>query len=229
MNITCFVSHSWRNGEHDFAIKLADALQLHGIEKTWLDEREIPGGGHIKDRVIRGVQSCDVFLFIMSPNAVTSEWCQLELEEALEQRSEIGIQIIPILLKDCSIPEKLNNLLYVDFREETRFDESLEKLLVSIEDACLIRATVVEVLDEDPWTRSKAAQKLVGLKNRFTVPILARRLLVEPDPTVRYWLAHALGQIGGEEAYIALQKAEAQETNPFAKQGVTAGLRAIGC
>jgi len=88
IDIKCFISHSWRNGEHDFAIKLADALQLHGIEKAWLDEREIPGGGHIGDRVIRGIQACDVFLFVMSPNAVASPWCCLELEEALKQRSE---------------------------------------------------------------------------------------------------------------------------------------------
>jgi hypothetical protein len=228
MNIKCFISHSWRDGEHDFAIKLADALQLHGIEKAWLDEREIPGGGHIEDRVMRGVQACDVFLFVMSPNAVASPWCCLELEEALKQRSESGIQIVPLLLKNCSVPEELKDILYIDFRDETRFEEVLEKLRTSIQEAYRVRATVVEVLDSDNESRYDAAQKLAVLKNRFTVPILARRLdpKNEPDPTVRYWLAYALGQIGGEGACTALRTAEAQEINLFAKRGIVEGLQA---
>lgn len=231
MNIKCFISHSWRNGEHDFATKLADALQLYGIEKAWLDEREIPGGGHIGDRLMRGVQTCDVFLFIMSPNAVTSPWCCLELEEALKQRSETGIQIVPLLLKDCSIPKELKDLLYIDFRDEAQFEKTLEKLLTSIKEAYFIRATVVEVLDGDNESRCDAAQKLVVLKNRFTVPILARRLdsKIEPDPTVRYWLAYALGQIGGKKACSALRTAEAHETDLFAKRGIAEGLQVAGC
>lgn len=231
VNVKCFISHSWRNGEHDFAIKLADGLQLHGIKKAWLDDREIPGGGHLKDQVTVGVQTCDVFLFVMSPNVVTSKWCRLELEEALRQRSEAGIQIIPLLLKDCSIPEELKDLLYIDFRDEMRFENTLRKLVTSIKEAYFIRATVVEVLDGDHSTRFEAAQKLTVLKNRFTVPILARRLdpKIEPDPTVRYWLAYALGQIGSEEACAALRTAETRETDLFAKQGITKGLRAAGC
>lgn len=225
MNITCFISHSWRNGEHDFAVKLADALESHGVTKAWIDGREIPGGGHIPDRIIMGVQTSNVFLFVMSPNAVASEWCRLELKEAIEQRSETGIQIIPILLKTCSIPKELKNLLHIDFRVEARFDEALEKLLTSIKDSYRIRATVLELLDSDSWTRFEAAQKLTSLKNRFTVPILARYLEIDPDPTVRYWLAYALGQIGGEEARAALHRAEEHETDEFARLGIVEGLQ----
>ena len=232
IDIRCFISHSWRNSEHDFAIKLADTLQLHGIEKAWVDEREIRAGEYIEDRIREEIRSSDVFIFVMSPNAVTSEWCCLELDEAHRQRSEIGIQIIPLLLKDlrgCSTPERLEGLLYTDFRNEARFEKALQKLLAGIQKAYLIRATVREVLSGDNESRYAAAQKLMVLKNRFTVPILARRLEVEPDPTVRYWLAYALGQIGGEEACAMLKTAEARETDLFAKQGVIEGLQMIGC
>ena len=225
MNITCFISHSWRNGEHDFAVKLADALESHSVTKAWIDGREIPGGGHIPDRIIMGVQASDVFLFIMSPNAIASQWCRLELKEAIEQRSEAGMQIIPILLKTCSIPKELKDLLHLDFRDDVRFEEALEKLLISIRDAYRVRATVLELLDNDAWTRFESAQKLAKLKNRFTVPILIRYLGIDPDPTVRYWLAYALGQIGGEEARAALRRAEEHETNGFARLGIIEGLQ----
>jgi len=234
MNIECFVSHSWHFGEHHFAVKLANALRLRGID-TWLDEKKIPGGGHVRDRVMRGVQICDVFLFVMSPAAVISPWCRLELEEALKQRSEIGIQIVPLRLKKWLIPKTLRDLLYIDFRDDMQFEELMEKLLTSIKEAHIVRVAVREVLEGDDETRYNAAQKLAALKNRFTVPIMARRLIgdpitpIEPDPTIRYWLAYALGQIGGEEACAALQKAEAQDTNPWTQQGISEGFQAAGC
>lgn len=238
MNITCFISHSWLDGGHDFALKLADALESHGVGKVWIDawidERKMLGGGHLGDQMTRGVQACDVFLFFMSPAAVASEDCKHELEEALRQRSETGMQIIPLLVRDLeegSIPEELKGLLYIDFRDKERFNEALEKLLTSIEEAYSIRAAVLGVLDSDSETRFVAAQRLAVLKNRFSVPILARRLdpKIEPDPTVRHWLAYALGRIGGDEACAALRMAEARETDLFARRGIAEGLRAAGC
>jgi hypothetical protein len=231
MSITCFISHAWADGEHDFALSLADALQAHGIERAWIDEREIPGGGHIGDRIAAGIRSCDVFLFVMSPNALASRWCRIELQEALVQRSENGIQIIPLLLKDCSIPSELESLLYIDLRNVMKFQKALDKLLVSIREAYLIRVTVQQVLGSDSDTRSEAAQRLFTLKNRFTVPILSRRLdpHVEYDPVVRRWLAEALGQIGGEEACAALRKAQAKETHPFVRLGIVKSLHNAEC
>lgn len=234
MNITCFLSHSWQNGQHDFALKLADALESHGIKNAWIDEREIPGGGHIEDRIRRGVQDCDVFLFLISPASLTSKWCNLELQEAFRQRFETGIQIIPILLRDltgCSIPEMLQDLLYIDFRNKSEFDKSSQRLLTSIKKVYLVRATVLEILEGDNHTRLEAAQKLALLKDRFTVPILSRHLdpKTEPDPTVRHWLAQALGQIGGEEACAALRAAALGETHPFAKRGIDQALKTSRC
>jgi HEAT repeat protein len=230
VDVKCFISHSWRNGEHDFAVKLANALESRGIKKAWVDEREIPGGGYISDQIKEGIQTIDLFLFVMSPTAVASKWCNLELSEALKQRSENGIQIVPLLLKDCAVPEELDGLLYVDFRDAAKFEEALEKLLASVREAYSIRAAVVEVFDSDHEIRFEAAQKLSILKNRFTVPILARRLdpKIEPDPTVRYWLAYALGQIGGEEACAALRIANDRETDLFAREGIAEALQVAG-
>jgi hypothetical protein len=101
-------------------------------------------------------------------------------------------------------------------------------------DSLRVGAIVEELLDEEGVKRTGAAQKLALLKSSFTIPILARRLitepeLLEPDPTVRYWLAYALGQIGGEEACAALRRAKAQETNIWALKGIEEGLRAANC
>ena len=86
-----------------------------------------------------------------------------------------------------------------------------------------------KVADDAAGVRYEAAQKLATLKDRSTVPILVHRLEVEPDPTVRYWLAYALGQIGDEDACIALRAAYVRELDPWTKDGIAEGLQAAGC
>jgi hypothetical protein len=112
--------------------------------------------------------------------------------------------------------------------------QNIHSYVQDVLDSLRVGAIVEELLDEDPAKRTTAAQSLLALKNSFTVPILARRLmtepeLLEPDPTVRYWLACALGEIGGEEACTALRRAKAQETNIWALKGIEEGLRAANC
>jgi len=224
----CFISHTWHEGEHDFAIRLADALRANGVD-VWLDEEQIHGGQLVEQRMRTGViHECDVFLFVLSPASLKSQPCTIEREEALKYRVETGLQIIPILLKNCQIPQNLQDLLYVDFRNEGRFDESVGQLLPSIEAASRIRSLVVQLIDGDADSRAEAAQHLGNLRNPFTLPILARRLSKDSDPTVRYWLAFALGQIGGEEAIMALKEAKKREPHPFVLLGIEDGLREAG-
>lgn len=221
----CFISHTWREGEHDFAIRLAEALRANGVD-VWLDQEQIHGGQLVEQRMHVGViHECDVFLFVLSPASLNSWGCAIELEEALKCRAETGLQIVPILLKKCEIPENFQSLLYVDFRDEGLFDESVRHLLPSIEAASRIRSLVAQLINGDADSRAEAAQHLGNLRNPFTVPILASRLSADSDPTVRYWLAFALGQIGGEEAITALKEAKKRETHPFVLLGTIDGLR----
>ena len=224
----CFISHTWREGEHDFAIRLADALRANGVD-VWLDQEQIHGGQLVEQRMRVGViHECDVFLFALSPASLNSWGCAIEFEEALKCRAETGLQIIPILLKDCEIPQNLQGLLYVDFRDEDRFDKSVKHLLPSIEAASRIRSLVAQLIDGDADSRAEAAQYLGNLRNPFIVPILVRRLSEDSDPTARYWLAFALGQIGTKEAVMALGEAKKRETHQFALLGIEDGLREAG-
>jgi hypothetical protein len=170
---------------------------------------------------------CDAFLFILSPGSLRSEACAIELNEAFECRNSKGLQIIPILFKKCRIPPDLKVLHYVDFRDLARFDEKVGELLSGIWAASRVRALVAVLIDGDPDSRAEAAQHLARLRNPFVVPILARRLHVDSDldPTVRFWLAYALGQIGGEEACAALRATREKETNPYTRLGIEDALK----
>jgi HEAT repeats len=73
--------------------------------------------------------------------------------------------------------------------------------------------------------RSGAARQLGYLKDAAAVPILAARWPLEPDPTVRYWLAIALGWIGGDAAADVLARLRQEEEDRFALKGIDEALK----
>jgi len=222
----CFISHSWSGGGHAFAICLADALQANGVD-VWLDRDQILTGQHVRHRMQTGVRDeCDAFLFILSPGSLRSEACAIELHEAFKCRNSKGLQIIPIFFKKCRIPPDLKAPRYVDFRDQSRFDERVGELVSGIWAAEKVRTLVALLIHGDSDSREEAAQHLARLRNPFVVPILARRLYVDRDthPTVRSWLAYALGQIGTEEACAALRAAWEKETDLYARLGIEDAL-----
>lgn len=75
--------------------------------------------------------------------------------------------------------------------------------------------------------RSETARQLGYLKDPAAVPILEMRWPLEPDPTVRYWLAIALGWIGGDRAAHALTRLKQTEEDRFAQRGISEALGVI--
>jgi hypothetical protein len=72
--------------------------------------------------------------------------------------------------------------------------------------------------------RSETARQLGYLRDVEAVPILERRWPLEPDPTVRYWLAKAIGWIGGVRSIQALKRLKQVEKNQFAQMGIDEAL-----
>lgn len=72
--------------------------------------------------------------------------------------------------------------------------------------------------------RSEAARQLGWLGDDAAVPLLEKRWQMERDPTVRYWLAIALGQIGGKNALQTLKRIRSDEADRFALSGVDEAL-----
>ncbi len=123
-----FITHSWKDIE--FAKRLCDDLRKYGLE-GFFDAYSIRPGDDIAGRIARGLEECDVYLPLLSPAAVQSKWCELEINAAinlsLEQGRDGRPRIIPIIVAPCTLPTLLRGRLYINFHQS--YDDALKQLL----------------------------------------------------------------------------------------------------
>ncbi len=95
--------------------RLRDRLHADGHD-VWVDVEEIPGGAIWRERVRRGIEACNAFIFIVTPTSVESEYCRQELEDAFALHK----LIVPVLFCDVdpkALPPALAEVEWVFLRE----------------------------------------------------------------------------------------------------------------
>lgn len=124
-----FISHS--SIDKPFAKMLCMDLEANGYI-PWLDEWDIKVGESIPEKISNGLQEADFIIVILSENSVSSKWVEREWQAKYWNEIEHGrVNILPILLKECKIPELLKTKKYADFRGG--FNIGLNDLLVALE------------------------------------------------------------------------------------------------
>lgn len=124
-----FISHS--SVDKPFAKILCMDLEANGYI-PWLDEWDIKVGESIPERISNGLEEADFIIVILSENSVTSKWVEREWHTKYWNEIQNGrVHVLPILLKDCKIPELLITKKYADFRKD--FNIGLNDLLSALE------------------------------------------------------------------------------------------------
>src|SRR5580658_6596638 len=98
-----FVSYARRDG--DFVRTLAEELRARGKE-VWVDVEGIRDADRFPDALRGAIQESDAFLFVISPDSVASEFCEIEVQYA----SELNKRIVPLALRpvpDEQIPDEV--------------------------------------------------------------------------------------------------------------------------
>jgi hypothetical protein len=123
-----FISYS--HSDRDFVDRLAMQLVTHKVN-VWLDRWEMHAGDSLLDRIQTAITNASALLVILSPDSVDSEWCKKELNSGLmRELEERRVVILPILVRDCTIPPFLREKFYADFRND--FDSGLSTVLESV-------------------------------------------------------------------------------------------------
>jgi hypothetical protein len=75
-------------------------------------------------------------IVILSEHAIASRWVQREWHTKYWNEIQNGkFQVLPLLLRDCELPELLKTRKYADFRQS--YNNGLEDLLAAIDELTL--------------------------------------------------------------------------------------------
>ncbi|MBZ0297950.1 MAG: SUMF1/EgtB/PvdO family nonheme iron enzyme [Anaerolineae bacterium] len=103
-----FISYARIDKSH--CLQIANLLEMH---KVWHDQR-LYAGQHWWKEILRRLEWCDGFVYLISSDSLASEYCQNELEIA----QSLGRYIFPVIIeKGIEIPPHLAELQYTDFSE----------------------------------------------------------------------------------------------------------------
>ncbi len=135
-----FISYG-RQQSHDIASRLYKRLEEAGFD-AWYDFANIPKGEDFQERIYRGIESADNFIFIISPHANKSEYCLKEIVHALKYHKRI-IPVLHIEEQLETIHPDIARLNWVYAREQ--ISEAQEIVVVdNFESAFLEIAQVIE-------------------------------------------------------------------------------------
>jgi WD40 repeat protein len=124
-----FVSYSRRDSE--FVGRMADSISKRG-KQVWLDTEGIADGEVFPEAIKRAIEQSDAFLFVITPEAVSSAYCENEVEYARDLQK----RIVPVLrepVPDSELPAEIRDRNWIPFTEDADFDAGVSRLLSALD------------------------------------------------------------------------------------------------
>jgi len=122
-----FISYS--QSDATFVQRLATDLRDREAFDVWLDKWEVNPGDRIVERIEEGLSKSEIFLFVLSPASVASQWASYERQAwvvlQVEDEKRAAAEghppkriLIPILYQDCEVPAFLEAIQYVKINDQ---------------------------------------------------------------------------------------------------------------
>lgn len=208
---------SYRRANVEFVKQLDQALKATGRE-IWVDWEDIPPGVEgFADEIVRGIDSSDALIAVLSPEYLESEYCLMELRHGLAQNK----RIIPIVHKkfDGVPPEGIGHINWVYFcphaGQENPFDDAFKKVVQALEtDFEYVRDHTRWLLRAQEWDSKTRTNGL---------------LLTDDETDVaQQWLSHGMAleprPLPLHTEYIIASQAHHKQLQRRARAQLTAGL-----
>lgn len=100
-----FISHK-NNPDHDTALRIANTLEEAGIH-CWLAPESIPGGRNFAQEIPQAINSCELFLLVLSKEAMSSAHVFKEINLAISHKKKI----IPLKIGDFDLDDVYEYML----------------------------------------------------------------------------------------------------------------------
>jgi WD40 repeat protein len=124
-----FVSYSRRDSE--FVARLAGSVTERG-KQVWVDTEGIADAEVFPEAIKRAIEGADAFLFVITPSAVRSAYCENEVEYA----RDLNKRIVPVLrepVSDSELHAEIRDRNWIPFTDDTEFDAGLARLLNALD------------------------------------------------------------------------------------------------
>ena len=124
-----FVSYSRR--DEKFVRRLVESISARGKE-VWLDTEGIPDGDVFPEAIKRAIEQSDTFLFVITPNAVKSAYCENEVRYAREMQK----RILPVSrepVPDAELPVEIRDRNWIPFSDDAQFEPGVARLLTALD------------------------------------------------------------------------------------------------
>lgn len=131
-----FVSHS--HADSEFCLRLVHDLRkvLGGHEETvWLDQSGgLQGGMAWWREICDNIQERPVFMVVVSPDSMRSNWVRDEIELAWQYKNNApsGKTILPVIVRSAQMHDFLALRQAVSFVAPRPYEEALRELLVAL-------------------------------------------------------------------------------------------------
>ncbi|MGI0494436.1 CHASE2 domain-containing protein [Alkalinema pantanalense CENA528] len=124
-----FISYSRR--DKAFVQKLHDALR-QGDRDLWVDWQNIQPTEQWWRSIQSGIEAANTFVFILSPDSVTSEVCGWEIEHAIQNNK----RLVPVIYRDVDpqqVHPTLSALNWIFLRDQDDFEQGFRTLVTAID------------------------------------------------------------------------------------------------
>ena len=125
-----FISHS--HADNDFCTGLVQDLRaaLGDESAVWYDTQGgLRGGDMWWQKILKELSTRDVFVVVLSPEAMSSRWVNREIDIAVNK----DMLIIPLLYRNCSVRLDLGTIQQISFLTLKTYDAAFEELLIALE------------------------------------------------------------------------------------------------
>ena len=123
-----FISHAHEDAA--FAQRLADDLRSHGW-RAWIAPDSILPGEKWAAAINRALEESGVFVLVLTPAALRSDWVTTETSSAIALQHQRKIRFIPLEVAHCQVPPLWDVYQRVPF--VGRYEDGLSALLALME------------------------------------------------------------------------------------------------
>jgi tetratricopeptide (TPR) repeat protein len=125
-----FLSHSSK--DKPFVRELHRRLKRDGVV-CFFDEESIEWGANFVVSLERGIDECEFFVAVLSPEFVQSKWVKLERTSAMaDDPAGLERKMRPLLLQACEVPRFLKPIQLIDVSTAALFEENYPRICQSL-------------------------------------------------------------------------------------------------